>query len=170
MLTNIHRGHMSRIPIIVLVVLGWKRIPEECALLRVGWRTFRGGPIPQSDGVDAGNAPAGQPCRQGSSRDYPGGTVDLNAHAGITFWAMAEGSGSKTIRVEFNDTNTDPRGGIYNAEDPSNESNCYNGFGMYVVLTDTLTQHTIAFSNLQQDPTRQPSPSVFDAQHVYVNR
>ena len=41
MLTNIHRGHMSRIPIIVLVVLGWKRIPEKRALLRVGWRTLR---------------------------------------------------------------------------------------------------------------------------------
>jgi hypothetical protein len=128
-----------------------------------------GNPTPDSGAVDAGSPVVGQPCRQGSSRDFPGGTVDLSAYSGITFWAMAEGTGSKTIRVEFNDTNTDSRGGICNAADPSNESNCYNGFAIAVVLTDTLTQHTIYFSSLQQDPSwgYRPNPSVFDLQHVY---
>ena len=128
-----------------------------------------GGPITQSDTVDAGAPAVGQPCRQGSSRDSPGGTVDLSAYSGITFWAMAEGTVNKTIHVQFNDIDTDPRGGICNAGDPSNESNCYNGFGVDVVLSDTLTQHTIDFSGLEQDPTwgYRPNPSVFDVQHVY---
>jgi hypothetical protein len=127
------------------------------------------GAIPQSDTVDSGATMVGQPCRQGSSRDSPGGTVDLSAYSGITFWAMAGGTVNNTIQVLFNDINTDPRGGICNSADPGSESNCYNGFAEDVALTDTLTQYTIDFSSLTQDPTwgYRPDPSVFDVQHVY---
>src|ERR1019366_2729331 len=130
---------------------------------------FDGGPIwPPLMGIDAGAPAAGQPCRQGTTRDFNGGTVDLSAYSGITFWAMATMTGAKAVRVQLTDRNTDPRGGICNPVDPSNESNCYNGFLVEVAMTDSLTQYTIDFSSLQQDPSwgYRPDPDVLDLQHV----
>jgi hypothetical protein len=131
---------------------------------------FDGGPIwPPPMGSDAGTPADGQPCRQGTTRDFNGGTVDLSAYSGITFWAMATMTGVKTVRVQLNDRNTDPRGGICNPADPSNESNCYNGFRVEVAMTDSLTQYTIDFSSLLQDPSwgYRPDPDALDLQHVY---
>ena len=110
----------------------------------------------------------GQPCRQGSDRDYPGGPVDLGAYAGVTFWAMAGDAGTRTLRVQLNDVHTDPRGGICNAADAADEVDCYNAFGVEVRLTSTPTQYRIAFSDLRQGRWGYQVPSgVPDWQRVY---
>jgi|SRR5450631_1164877 len=130
-----------------------------------------GGPIwPPPMGVDAAAPADGQPCIQGTSRDFNGGPVDLSSYSGITFWGMATMTGARTVRVQLNDRNTDPRGGICNPADPSNESNCYNGFRVEVAMTDSLTQYTVDLSSLQQDPSwgYRPDPDVLDLQHVYA--
>lgn len=129
-----------------------------------------GGQAGLSDIVDAGVPMiGGQPCRQPSSLDFPSVPVNLSAYSGITFWAMADSAGAKTINVQLRDGNTDPRGGVCNAADPSGVGDCYNGFGIAVTLSDTQTRYTIAFSSLQQNPTwgYRPNPSVLDLQHVY---
>jgi hypothetical protein len=128
-----------------------------------------GGQADLSGRLDAGVSMGGEPCTQSSSLDFPSVPVDLSAYSGITFWGMADSAGAKTILVQLRDINTDPRGGICNAADPSTDGACYNGFGIAVALTDTLTQYTIDFPSLQQNPTwgYRPDPSVLDSKHVY---
>ena len=96
-------------------------------------------------------------------------TVDLGAYSGITFWAMADPSGTQTIRVQMSDRNNDPRGGICNAADPNSVADCFNEFSIPLTLTNTFTRYTIDFSSLQQDQTwgDRPNPDVPDLQHVY---
>ena len=134
-------------------------------------------PLPIGDGgsgvpsntLDASASDAQQRCTQPTSLDYPADAVDLSAYSGITFWAMTQGTGARVVRVLFNDKDTDPLGGICNPDDPKNTSNCYNGFRKELLVTDVLTQYTVEFSSLHQDPTwgYRPEPSVFDLQHVY---
>jgi hypothetical protein len=128
-----------------------------------------GGPVGPLDAQDASAPRDGQPCRQSTSLDFPGGSVDLSAYAGIRFWGNADPAGARTIRVQLNDRNTDPRAGVCNAANPSADVDCYNGFGTQVVLADTPTQYTVYFSSLQQKPGwgYRPDPSVPDLRHVY---
>jgi hypothetical protein len=95
--------------------------------------------------------------------------VDLSAYSGITFWAMGDPAGARTIQVQFQDRNTDPRGGICNYTDSNSPDYCYNGFAVAIGLTDTFTRYTIDFSSLRQDPTwgYRPDPDVFDVHDVY---
>ena len=125
-------------------------------------------PAPVSAVPDGGAPGPGQPCRQPTTQDYPAVATDLSAYSGVTFWAMAAG-GQQNMRVEITDVNVDPRGGICNAADRTDESNCYNGFRTTLTLTNTMTRYTVDFSALQQDPTwgYRPSPDIPDLQHVY---
>ena len=111
----------------------------------------------------------GQPCRQGSDQDFPGGAVDLRAYSGVTFWAMAREDGARTLRIQINDVNTDPRGGICNAADLADEAECYNAFGVEVTLTSAPKRYRIAFSDLMQDPRwgYRVASGVPDWQRVY---
>lgn len=140
--------------------------------------TFAG--LPSADGgtfsspemVDAGDAGAstnGQPCIQPAGESFNGVPIDLSAYSGITFWGMADPAGEKTIVVKFVDRNTDPRGGVCNAGDPSNDGSCYNGFSVGVALTATFKQYTIDFSDLTQNPSwgYHPESGVLDLQHVF---
>jgi len=101
--------------------------------------------------------------------DFTGTTVDLTPYAGITFWAMAASPGLQRVRVNLRDRNTDPRGGVCNAGNPTADDDCYNDFGTAVALTDTFTQYTVDFASLQQKPEWgfRPQPNVPDLQHVY---
>jgi hypothetical protein len=81
---------------------------------------------------------------------YPNPPVDLTAYAGITFWARAESPGGRKLRVQVNDVNTDPRGGICQDKDTSASTYCYNAFGVQVDLTDTFRQYTLDFSTFTQ--------------------
>jgi len=101
--------------------------------------------------------------------DYPGMPVDLSAYRGLTFWAMA-GGGERTLEVQIQDLNVDPRAGICNAADPRDETDCYNHFRTPLVLTDTMTRYTVDFSAMQQNQTwgYRPNPDVPDLQRVYA--
>jgi hypothetical protein len=127
-----------------------------------------GPPPPPQGSADAGAPAAGQPCTNPSSRDFPGVPVDLSAYSGITFWGMSGGPGVK-VRVLLRDVNSDPRGGICNASDPTVETNCYNGFGAAVTLTSTMTRYTLDFADLSQNLSwgYHPDPDVLDVRHVY---
>ena len=52
---------------------------------------------------------------------------------------------------------------------PTNQTNCWNGFGATLALTDTWTRYVVNFANLHQDPSwgYRPNPSVLDPQHAY---
>lgn len=128
-----------------------------------------GGEVWPPSGLDAG-APPGSPCRQGQAADFDGGTVDLTGYSGITFWAMADPKkGATNLVVVFFDRSNDPRGGICNATNPTDTSQCYNGFTVTIPLDATFTRYTVDFSSLQQDPSwgYRPSPDVIDLNHVY---
>lgn len=118
--------------------------------------------------ADAGASTDGPACPANTTFDLGGRTVDLSAYSGLTFWAMADPAGAKNIRVQLNDRDTDPRGGICNPDESSADA-CYNGFSAAVLLTGAFERHTIEFSNLQQNPTwgYHPDPSILDLHHVY---
>jgi hypothetical protein len=82
--------------------------------------------------------------------DYPNPPVDLTAYAGVTFWARAAAPGAWTMRVQVNDANTDPRGGVCQEADRGASDYCYNGFGAQIELTDTFRQYTLDFSTFTQ--------------------
>jgi len=117
---------------------------------------------------DAGVPGIGPGCTPLTTRWFPATPIDLSDYSGLTFWAMAP-SGARNLRVQINDINVDPRGGICNASDPADESNCYNQFRTVVNLTETMIRYTVDFSTMQQDPTwgYRPTPDVPDLQHVY---
>jgi hypothetical protein len=113
---------------------------------------------------DASIGPQGCPIILGNE-----GAVDLSAYSGITFWAMGDPTGARTVQVMFQDRNTAARGGICNYSDSNSPDYCYNGFATTIGLTDTFTRYTIAFSSLQQNPNwgYRPNPDLLDLQHVH---
>jgi hypothetical protein len=128
-----------------------------------------GGEVWPPPDFDAAASPPGSTCRQPQNTDFDGGTVDLSAYSGITFWAKADPAGATSLVVEFQDENNDPRGGVCNAANPSDTSDCYNQFTVTIPLSATFTQYTVDFSRLQQDSGwgNHPEPDVVDLHHVY---
>ena len=127
-----------------------------------------GGEIWPPQALDAG-VPDGPGCQNRTASDFVGGTVDLTAYSGFTFWGMADPTGVTGITIELDDRNTNPRGGICNVADPTGSGDCYNKFTVSIPLSRTLTRYTVDLSSLQQDPTwgYRPDPDVPDLQHVY---
>jgi hypothetical protein len=126
-------------------------------------------PTGKSDaGVSGSDAstdnPAGCPIILGDEA-----SVDLSAYSGITFWAMGDPAGARTIQVMFSDAHTDPRGGICNYVDINSPDYCYNDFAITIGLTDTFARYTVDFASLTQSANwgYHPNPDVFDVQHVY---
>jgi hypothetical protein len=120
--------------------------------------------------ADAGASTDGPTCQRQMTMamDTRARGVDLSAYSGLTFWAMADPMGSKNIRVQLNDGNTDPQGGVCNP-DESSANACYNGFSANVSLSGAFERYTVDFSSLQQNPLwgYQPDPDVLDLHHVY---
>jgi hypothetical protein len=110
---------------------------------------------PEVDG-GAGPVDAGFPTNDAGAcitppNDYPNPPVDLTGYQGVTFWARAESPGGRAMRVQFNDVNTDPRGGMCQETDTSSSDDyCYNSFGVLIELTDTFRQYTLDFSKFTQ--------------------
>ena len=100
--------------------------------------------VPPQPGVDDAGA-----CVN-AENTYPDPPADLTAYAGVTFWARAESPGGRAMRVQVNDANTDPRGGICQEKVNTASDYCYNGFGVLVQLTDTFRQYTLDFSKFTQ--------------------
>ena len=110
-----------------------------------------------------------RPCNGGTpDLEYPAAPVDLREYSGLVFWAKASETGATTLLVQFQDANTDPRGGACDPT-PNSAAACYNGFGVMLELEDSFERYEVAFSDLAQDPLwgHRPKPSRFDTEHVY---
>ena len=112
-----------------------------------------------------------RPCSNGAARelDYPAAPVDLSAYSGLVFWGMAaKEAGATNVLVQFQDSNTDPRGEICDPV-PGSADECYNGFGVVLELGDEFTRYEVDFAELEQNPLwgYHPKPSIFDREHVY---
>jgi len=62
--------------------------------------------------------------------------IDASALRGVRFWGRVGESTTSPLRVQLQDGNTYPQGGVCN-EDPSASDACYNGFGTSVLPLDT---------------------------------
>ncbi len=62
--------------------------------------------------------------------------IDASAFRGVRFWGRVGESNTSPLRVQFQDTNTYPEGGVCNPS-PEATDGCYNGFGTTVLPLDT---------------------------------
>jgi len=71
---------------------------------------------------------------------------DISGYKGITFWGMTTTPDPATstlqVKVQFPDTDTDPRGEICNGGG-GNTSECYNSYAAYLDFTTTWQQYTV---------------------------
>lgn len=73
--------------------------------------------------------------------------VDVSAFRGIRFWARRGEQHSVSVRVQFQDKNSAPQGGVCMQE----AGNCYDNFGTDLVPLDTEWQlYQIDFGRLEQ--------------------
>lgn len=76
--------------------------------------------------------------------------VDLSGYEGLMFWARVGELHNSSVRVQFQDSNTDALGGVCNPE-PSSPDECYNGWGTAILPLDTEWRlYRIPFRNLGQ--------------------
>jgi hypothetical protein len=92
---------------------------------------------------------------------------DISAYKGITFWGRADiETGTEDVKVQFPDTDTDPRGGVCNGPaagvgNPSNTRRCFNSYAVHVNFTGEWQPFVVLFKDLAIDPTfgfMQPGP------------
>jgi hypothetical protein len=101
----------------------------------------------------------------GDAASIPRVTVpfDISQYKGITFWGKAAAdsagldAGGLSIKVEFPDTDTDPRGGVCDSAAAGvpyvgYTGSCYNSYAQTVTFTDEWQEFTILFSQLAIDP------------------
>ena len=71
---------------------------------------------------------------------------DISRYKAITFWGMTttpdQSTGSMQVKVQFPDTDTDPRGEICNGGG-GNTSMCYNSYAAYLNFTPSWQQFTV---------------------------
>ncbi|HJX54554.1 MAG TPA: hypothetical protein VJ801_17440 [Polyangia bacterium] len=101
--------------------------------------------VPDGDaGVPAAsNTPAGD-----AGPSIPRVTVpfDISRYKAITFWGMTttpdRTTGSMQVKVQFPDTDTDPRGEVCNGGG-GNTSMCYNSYAAYLNFTTSWQEFTV---------------------------
>lgn len=71
----------------------------------------------------------------------PKGQYDASAYKGVSFWAKKQG-GTGNVRLKVPDVNTEPDGKVC--------SECFNDFGMDLVLTEQWQQYVIPFDAMKQ--------------------
>ena len=100
--------------------------------------------------TDAGLADAGD-----GAAPVPRVTVpfDISQYKGIVFWgrAVADG-GTLDVKVQFPDTETDPRGGVCTsasagAAGPCDHSQCYNSYALHEMFTSEWQEFTVLFND-----------------------
>jgi hypothetical protein len=103
--------------------------------------------MPDGDaGIPAGNATASDAGDAGPS--IPRSTVpfDISRYKAMTFWGMtttpAPTTGTLQVKVQFPDTDTDPRGEVCNGGG-GNTSKCYNSYANFFYFTTTWQQFTV---------------------------
>ena len=76
--------------------------------------------------------------------------VDLSAYRGLMFWARVGELHNSSVRVQFQDENTEILGGVCNPE-PGSADECYNGWGTAILPLDTEWRlYRVPFANLGQ--------------------
>jgi hypothetical protein len=96
--------------------------------------------------VDAGTATPGDGGDGGPSIPRTTIPFDITRYKAFTFWGMTTtpdpATGSLHVKVQFPDTDTDPRGEICNGGG-GNTSFCYNSYAAYFEFTTTWQQFTV---------------------------
>jgi hypothetical protein len=76
--------------------------------------------------------------------------IDVSPFSGMMFWARVGETHNSPIRVQFQDSNTHPNGGICNAT-PGSADECYSGWGTELVpISSTWRLYQIEFSRMTQ--------------------
>jgi len=113
---------------------------------------------------DAQNADEGGAADAGdSAAPVPRVTVpfDISRYKGIVFWGKAGGDGGTLdVKVQFPDTDTDPRGGVCTgaaagAAGPCDHTQCYNSYAVHEMFTGEWQEFTLLFT----DPSFAIDPS-----------
>ncbi|MDP9150071.1 MAG: hypothetical protein M3O36_09045 [Myxococcota bacterium] len=88
---------------------------------------------------------------------------DISSYQGITFWGRSDSpgdGGTLDVKVQFPNTDTDPRGGQCNgvpggAAGPADHTQCYNSYAEHFQFTSTWQQFTLLFRDARfaVDPT-----------------
>ena len=77
-------------------------------------------------------------------------TIDASAFRGVMFWARVGETHNSPVRVQFQDSNTQPEGGMCNPE-PGSADECYNGWGVEVIPISTQWRlYKLDFSRMTQ--------------------
>jgi len=84
---------------------------------------------------------------------------DASEYAGLSFWAKAGRSSTKSMRVRFVSADTDPRGGRC-VVSGSLDQLCYNHFYQDVPLTTSWQLHEIRFADFVQTNTGEIFPAI----------
>lgn len=97
---------------------------------------------------DAGASPPSNAAAGDGGPSIPRSTVpfDISRYKAITFWGMTTTpdptTGSMKVKVQFPDTDTDPRGEICNGGG-GNTSKCYNSYAQNLSFTTSWQQFTV---------------------------
>jgi hypothetical protein len=76
--------------------------------------------------------------------------IDASAYRGVMMWARVGESNASTLRVQFQDGNTYPQGGVCNP-DPDAADGCFNGYGSALLPLSTDWQlYKLEFSRMGQ--------------------
>jgi len=103
--------------------------------------------MPDSDaGVPLSNASPGDAGDAGPSIPRTTIPFDISRYKAMTFWGMtttpAPTTGTLQVKVQFPDTDTDPRGEVCNGGG-GNTSKCYNSYANFFYFTSTWQQFTV---------------------------
>jgi hypothetical protein len=101
---------------------------------------------------------------------------DISQYKGIVFWGKAgQDGGTLDVKVQFPDTETDPRGGVCNgaaagAAGPCDHAQCYNSYALHEMFTSEWQEFTVLFNDpaFAIDPSwGYQSVSIWDGKKIY---
>ncbi|MFZ5891020.1 MAG: hypothetical protein ACOY0T_08215 [Myxococcota bacterium] len=91
---------------------------------------------------------------------------DLSGFTGLMFWARIGEQNTSSIRVQFQDSHTEPNGGEC-VDEPGNPEACYDGFGTEVIPISTRWQlYKIKFAEMKQRGFGHRGEAL-DTAHIY---
>ena len=103
-------------------------------------------PVGDAGAPTASNTSASDAGDAGASIPMVTVPFDISRYTAITFWGMTTTpdptAGSMQVKVQFPDTDTDPRGEICNGGG-GNTSMCYNSYAAYLDFTTSWQQFTV---------------------------
>ncbi|HEX6272381.1 MAG TPA: hypothetical protein VFZ53_05055 [Polyangiaceae bacterium] len=77
--------------------------------------------------------------------------IDASDFSGVMFWARVGETHNSPVRVQFQDTNTYPNGGMCNPDPASGTEQCYDGWGTALLPLDSEWRlYKIPFSRVAQ--------------------